>query len=90
MASAIGVSLLASTVAGVSNCRYAGVLEQLHSVTSDVVRANSVPARTDRIEDDEPVEVQRCHLQQRKLLVREGRIGVVEKVVFIHALAPFP
>ncbi len=51
-------------------------------------RADGVPARADRIEDDQLVEVQRRHLQQRKLCVREGRVGVVEKVVLGYY--PYP
>jgi hypothetical protein len=51
-----------------------------------VIGADCVPARADRVEDVhvQLVEVQRRHLQQWKLRVCEGGVGVVEEAVFSH------
>jgi hypothetical protein len=62
----------------------AGVLQQRDHVASDVNRADRGPTRTDRVEDDQRVEMERRHLEERKLLVREGRVRVGEEAMAGH------
>jgi hypothetical protein len=62
----------------------ASVFELPHRIAGDVVCADGVPTRADGIEDDQLVKVERRHFQERQLLVREGRVRVVEEVVGSH------
>lgn len=54
-----------------------------------VIRAHGRPARVDRVKDDQPVEVQRRHFQQRKRRVREGGEGKEYwPLLYLHILIP--
>ena len=45
--------------------------------------------RGDQSENDQLIDVQRRHFQQRKLRVREGRVRVLQEVVVSHGLIHF-
>ena len=66
----------------------AHILRLLDGLARVVIRADSRPARADRIEEVQLVEVQCRHFQQRQLRVREGRLGIVEEVVLAHTADP--
>src|ERR1041385_952364 len=61
-----------------------GTLELLHGVAGNVVCADGLRTRAHPIEDDELVEPQRGHLQQRKPSVREGSVWGVGEIVLSH------
>ena len=62
----------------------ARVLQLLDGLADVVSCAAGRPTRADWIEEVPLVEVQRGHLQQRKLRIREGGIGIVEEFVLSH------